>query len=161
MIDKITLNIGTGEPGDKLDKAMKLLDKISGAKSIQTKSKRRIPTWNIRPGLPIGCMVTLRGEKAEKLLHSLFSAVDNNLKRSSFDDFGNFSFGIKEYLDIPNVGYDVSIGIIGLEVAVTLKRKGFRVKERRLKRGKIGRAHLISKEDAINFIGSKFKVGVK
>ena len=130
--EKVTLNIGVGGPGDKLDKAMKLLNNISGVKSVQTKAgpSMRIPTWGVRPNLPIACKVTVRGEKAEKLLKRLLQAVDNKLPTRKFDKFGNFSFGIPEYIDIPDVPYDQSIGVIGLEVAVTLERPGFRIKRR-------------------------------
>ena len=67
-IEKITLNIGTGKPGPELDKAKILLEKISGRKSIETKTTKRIPGWKIRPGLPIGAKVTLRGKKAVEVL---------------------------------------------------------------------------------------------
>ena len=160
-VEKITLNIGTGEPGDKLAKAIKLLNMVSGAKSAATKSKRRIPTWGIRPGLEIGCKVTLRKKIAEEKLRDLLKAVGNKLKDTNFDDGGNFSFGIHEYLDIPNVKYDASIGIIGLEVAVTLKRPGFRIKYRKLKKATIGKKHAIRKEEAKKFMIEKFNVGIE
>jgi large subunit ribosomal protein L5 len=157
-IEKITLNIGVGEPGEKLDKAMKLLNSLSGLKSVKTVTMKKIPTWGIRTGLPIAAKVTIRGKDAEKLLSRLLNAVDNTLNRNKFDEAGNFSFGIDEYIKIPDVEYDHEVGIIGLEVAVTLGRKGYRVKRRRLKKGKIRACHKITKEEGINFIKDKFKI---
>ncbi len=159
-LEKVTLNIGTGGPGDKLEKAMKLLGKISGKKPVVTKTKKRIPTWGIRPGLEIGCMVTLRGNDAEELLKRLLIGIDNKLPASKFDDSGNFSFGISEYLHIPKVEYDSTIGIIGLEVAVTLKRRGFRVKKRLIRPARIGKSHRITKGEAIDYAKRKYGVEV-
>ena len=156
-IEKITLNIGTGKPGPELDKAKILLEKISGRKSIETKTTKRIPGWKIRPGLPLGSKVTIRGDAAEKLLVRLLSARDNKVKPSSFTVNG-FSFGVPEYIDIPEVKYDPKIGIIGLDVCVSLKRTGYRVKNRRLFNTKIGGKHAISKAEAIKFAQDKFGV---
>ena len=159
-VEKVTLNIGTGEPGDKLEKAMKLLHNISDMKPIITKSKSRIPSWDIRPGLEIGCKVTLRKQKALEILNRLFLAINNKVDAKKFDNNGNFSFGIKEYLEIPNVKYNPEIGIIGLEAAVTLQRPGFRIKKRRLKKKRVHRKHLITKEEAIEFVKREFNVEV-
>ena len=156
-IEKVNLNIGTGGPGDKLEKALKLLEKIAESKPVPTKTKLRIPTWGIRPGLVIGCKVTLRGKKAEELLARLLKALGNKVNRASFDNDGNFSFGIHEYLDIPNVSYEASIGIIGLEVAVTLMRPGFRIRRRAIMQKSIPKKHKITREDAIDFIKSKYE----
>ncbi len=159
-IEKITLNIGVGEAGDKLNKAVKLLEKITNAKPVQTITMKRIPSWGVRPKLAIGTKVTLRGKKAEDVLNRLFKANDNKINAKKFDNNGNLSFGIKEYLDVPGVEYDSTIGVIGLEVAVTLERPGFRIKKRKLLQSKVGRKHLISKEDAKDFIKGKFNVTI-
>lgn len=159
-IEKVTLNIGTGGPGEKLEKALKLLNKITGLKAISTTTKKRIPTWDIRPGLQIGCKVTVRRKKAEELLDKLIKANQEKITSLKFDKHGNFSFGIHEYIDIPGIQYDASIGIIGLDVAVTLERPGFRIKKREIKRRKISQKHKITKEEAINFINKKYNLGV-
>lgn len=159
-IDKITLNIGTGEPGDRLEKAKKLLNTISRMKSVNTTTQKRIPTWKIRPGLEIGCKVTLRGEKAKELLKRLLQGVGNRLDEHKFDEQGNLAFGVKEYLDVPGIKYDAEVGVIGFDVAVTLKRAGFRIKERRLKRKKIPAKHRISREEAMGFMRKEFNIAV-
>ena len=160
-IEKLTLNIGTGMPGEKLEKALKLLNKVSQSKPVSTVTKKRIPTWGVRPGLEIGAKVTLRGKKAEELLTRLLKAKGNVLPSSKFDRTGNFSFGVAEYIDIPGVEYDATIGITGLEIAVTLMRPGFRIRSRQRKRKSIPESHAITKEDAINFMKDKFKVKVE
>ena len=160
-VEKVTLNICVGEPGTNLDKALKLLKNITGGKPIQTKAKKRIPTWKIRPGLEIGAKVMLRGDKAKEFLKALLQAKSNRLSRKCFDNEGNFSFGIAEYLDIPNVEYDAEVGIIGLETMVTLKRPGFRVKRRLIKKSKIPRKHRISMEEAIEFMKKEFNLEVE
>ena len=160
MVEKISLNMGTGGPGAELEKALKLLEKISGSKPVQTKTVKRIPTWGIRPGLIIGCKVTLRGKKAEELLGRLLKGVGNKLHIASFDNEGNFAFGIHEYLDVPGITYDASIGIIGFEIAVTLKRPGFRLRRRIIKPMSIPKRHKILKDDAINFMKSKYNIEI-
>ena len=132
-LEKVTLNIGTGEPGAKLDNAMLLLKNLTGRKPVQTLAKKRIPTWKLRPGLPIGCKVTLRKKDAEEMLRRLIEAKNKILDSKNFTQ-GGFSFGIKEYIEIPKAEYDAKIGIIGLDVAVTLKRGGYRIKYRKIKK---------------------------
>lgn len=158
MIEKVTLNIGVGKPGPELEKASSLLQEITGKKPVQTTTKRRIPTWSLRPGLAIGTKVTLRGKDAEEVLKRLFEALDNQLSYKKFDNEGNFAFGIKEYIDIPGMKYNLEVGIIGLEVSVTLKRPGFRVKRRALRRKRVPSRHKVSKDDAISFVKEKFGV---
>jgi len=143
-----------------MEKSVKLLEKISGNKPIHTATKKRIPTWGVRPGLEIGVKVTIRGEKASIVLQKLFGGVENTIKISKFDDMGNFSFGIPEYINMPDIEYDHDIGIMGLEVAVTLKRPGYRIRRRTIKKKSIPLSHQIKKEEAIEFIKNKFKVEV-
>lgn len=160
-VEKVTLNIGVGGPGESLEKAKSLLNKISNMKPVETKAKKRIPGWGIRPGLSIGVKVTIRGKKAEELLIRLLEAKGNKLSPKNFDETGNLSFGIPEYLDIPKIEYDMNIGIIGLEVAVTLARPGYRIKSRSIKKRKIPKKHQITRNEAINFIKTKFNVNVE
>ncbi len=161
LIEKITLNVGVGEAGDKLEKAKVLLNRIADSKVIQTYAKKRIPSWNLRLGLPIGVKTTLRGKKAEELLKRLFESVENHINPKKFDKEGNLSFGIKEYIHIPGVRYDPSLGIIGLDVCVTLKRKGgFRVRRKKYKQSKVGKEHRISKEESMDFFKNKFNITI-
>ena len=157
-IEKITLNIGAGKSADKLEKGLKLLEILAGKSPVKTFTNKRIAGWGLRPGLPIGCKVIVRGKKADELLKQLLGALDNKLVEKQFDDQGNISFGIKEYIDIPDIEYTPDIGIMGLQVCVTLMRPGFRIKKRRLKTTKIGRTHKITKNDSIDFMKTTFEV---
>ncbi len=160
-LTKVTLNFGAGKNLQLLERGMLLLKKITGKDPVQTITQKRIPSWSLRPGLPIGAKITLRGEEAEKVLKQLLTAKENVLKKSNFDDEGNFSFGIHEYIEIQGIKYDPDIGMLGLEVAVTIERPGFRIKKRRMKRRKVPKKHRVSKEEAINFVKEKFGVEVR
>ena len=83
-LEKVTLNIGG--TGEKLDKGFILLEKISGRKPVRVKATKRIPTWQVRPGLEVGTKVTLRGEDAIKLLKRLLPAIDNTLKEKQIQN---------------------------------------------------------------------------
>lgn len=157
-IEKVTLNIGAGKSTDKLEKGLKLLEMLSGSKPVKTITTKRIAGWGLRPGLPIGCKVTLRGVKAHELLKQLLGALDNKLRDRQFDNEGNIAFGIKEYIDIPGVEYSPEIGVIGFQVCATLERPGFRIKKRRLLNKKVGKKHKITKEDAIGFMKKNFNI---
>ena len=158
-IEKLTLNIGAGEAGDKLDKSKKILEKLAEKKIIVTRTHKR-NTFGVAKGRPTGVKTTLRGEEAKELLKKMFGAIDNKLKPSSFDKQGNFSFGIHEYINIPGVRYDPDIGILGMDVCVTLKRPGFRIKRRSLKKSKISKNHAVSKEDSMNFVKNSFGINI-
>ncbi|MBI4452637.1 50S ribosomal protein L5 [Candidatus Woesearchaeota archaeon] len=159
-IEKITLNIGAGKDQSRLDRGIALLHSIANSTPIKTVTSKRIQEWGLRPGLPIGCKLTLRKFKAISLLPMLLEAVDNKLAQSQFDDNGNIAFGIHEYIEIPGVKYDPKIGIMGLQVCVTLERAGFRIKRRKVMPRKIPARHRISKKEAIDFMSKNFKVSV-
>ena len=150
-ITKLTLNIGVGKSEDMLKKGIKLLKKLSPLTPVKTISKKRIPAWGLRPGLVIGCKVTVRKD-AKELLKRLLVAKENILLRKNFDNNGNFSFGVPEYIDIEGLEYDPDLKIMGLEAAVTLERPGYRVKHRRIKTTAVGKKQLVTKEDAITFV---------
>ncbi len=160
VIEKVTVNIGVGEGGERLEKAVALLEKLTGRKPVRTKTMKRIPSFGIRPKMFVGAMVTLRGQVAEDFLKRALAANDNRLSLRSIDERGNFSFGIKEYIDIPGVNYDPDIGVFGMDVCVSLGRKGYRVKRRRIKRRRVGPSHLLTREDAVQFLKEKFGVEV-
>ena len=157
-IEKITLNIGCGESGEKLDKAKKLLGILTGKKIVVTSTHKRT-SFGMAKGRPIGCKVTMRNKDAEEFLKKAFDAVDFKLSKDVFDRQGSFSFGIKEHIDIPGVRYDPEIGIFGMDVAVTLERAGFNVKRKKLSHS-IGKKHLIKPEEAMEWVVNNYKVDV-
>ena len=159
-IEKVTLNIGAGKDQAKLEKGLKLIKNIAGHPPVRTFTRKRIQEWGLRPGLPIGCKLTLRKNKALEILKRMLDAKDNSLENANFDNEGNISFGINEYIDIPEVRYDPDIGIMGLQVCVTLKRNGFRIRRRALKKSVIPRKHRIRKEESIDFMKNTFNLQV-
>ncbi len=159
-IEKVTLNIGAGKDQTRLEKGMALLRSITNTTPIKTITNRRIQEWGLRPGLPIGCKLTLRKDRAIQMLPRLLGAIDNVLKEKQFDNNGNIAFGIHEYIDIPGVKYNPKIGIMGLEVCITLERPGYRIKRRRLLARKIPAKHRISKQEAIDFMLKNFNTRV-
>lgn len=160
-MEKVTLNIGAGKDQARLEKGIVLLNTIASATPIKTVTSKRIQEWGLRPGLPIGCKLTLRKDRANKILSQLLSAVDNKLREKQFDDNGNIAFGVHEYIDIPGVKYDPKIGIMGLEVCITLERPGYRIKRRRLLARKIPTRHRISRQEAIDFMAKNFNIKVE
>src|SRR5206468_8104834 len=90
----------------------------------------------------------------------LFAAKGNQIKGSSFDDFGNLSFGIKEHIDIPKVKYDPNVGILGLDVSISLARPGFNIRFRSKHKASVGRHHRITSEEAKTFLIKEFGIEV-
>ncbi|MGI0003095.1 MAG: 50S ribosomal protein L5, partial [Nitrosopumilaceae archaeon] len=84
----------------------------------------------------------------------------NQIKGSSFDDFGNLSFGIKEHIDIPGVKYDPQIGILGLNVSISLTRPGFNIRFRSKHKASVGNHHRITSEEAKAFLTKEFGIEV-
>jgi len=161
IVEKVTVNMGVGQAGDELKKSKTVIEAITGAKAVETKCKVKQPKWDIRPGLPIGVKVTLRKKKATDFLKRALNAKQSIIKKKSFDMQGNFGFGIKEHIDLPGIKYDPKLGIKGLDVLVTLKRNGQRIKKRKISKAKIGKKHIITKNDAMQFVKEQFGVEVE
>ena len=159
-IEKVTLNIGAGKNAVLLDKGFKLLKTITGVNPVKTITQKRIPAWGLRPGLPIGCMLTLRGEEAEKILHRMLTAKSNKLSQEKFDNEGNLTFGLHEYIDIEGAKYDPDIGVIGLQITATLHRAGFRVRTRKIQKKALPVKHRISREEAVQFMKDNFNLKI-
>ncbi len=149
-IVKVTVNMSLGEGGERLAKAAKVLEEITGQKPIFRKAKRTIRAFGIRKGENIAVMVTLRKEKAIEFLNKAFEAVGRRIKTSSIDAHGNVSFGIEEHILIPGVKYDPEIGILGMDVAITVERPGYRIARRkRTKREHIPERHRVKPEETM------------
>ena len=153
-IEKVVLSVGG--IAEELEKGFKLLEILTNKKPAKTRSKKRIPTLGIRPNLEVGAVVTLRKD-FEELLKRMFASIDNTLKKKQVSE-NNFSFGIKEYIEIPGVEYQREIGIRGFDVTIAFKRCGRRVKLRKIKKGKIPKRQIITKEEIIKFMEEKFKI---
>jgi len=160
-VSKVTLNIGAGRDQGRLEKGTKLIKTLTGIDPVKTKTTKRIPGWGLRAGLPIGCKLTLRKAPAVDILKRLLYARDNKLKASNFDNRGNFSFGVKEYVDIQDAQYDPQLGMLGLELAVTLEKPGYRVKKRQVKDTTVGRHQVLTKEAGMDFVKTQFGVTIE
>jgi len=158
-IEKVTLNVGCGGEAEKIEKATKLLEMLTERKPVITKSKRR-STFGITKGKPVGVMVTLRGKEAEDFLKKALYAVENKIKSSQFDEEGNFSFGVKEYIDIQGVKYSHEVGMLGLDVCVSLRRMGYRVKQRKIQKRQIPEKHKINKKEATDWLKNEHGVEI-
>ncbi len=159
-IEKVVVNIGAGEGGDRLNKARTILKRITSAEPVLTKARKTIRELNVREREEIGTKVTLRGGAAETLLRGAFAAVNNTIKESSFDRAGNISFGISEYIFLPGVKYDPELGIFGLDVCLRLARPGLRVTRRKIRPGRVPRRHLVTPEEGAQFLRERFGVRV-
>ena len=126
-LDKIVVNMGVGEAKDNakvLESAVKDLETITGQKAVLTKAKKSIANFKIREGMPIGCKVTLRGEKMYEFLDRLFSVAlprvrdFRGINPNSFDGRGNYAFGLKEQLIFPEIEYDKVDKIRGMDICI-------------------------------------------
>jgi len=159
-VEKIVVNIGVGEAGEKLLKAVKVLELVTRQKPIQTISRSTIRDWGIRRNMPIGARVTLRGEGAEAFLRKALAIRGNRIAAYSFDAGGNFSFGVADYTDFEGMKYDPEIGVFGMDISVALQRPGYRVARRKIARRKIPKGHRVTRDEGIEFIRSKYGVEV-
>lgn len=162
LIEKVTVNIGVGAPGDRLEHAKGLISRLTGGrKPVETKARRREPVFKLRKGLAIGTKVTLRGEEAKAFLDKALTARRKLIKETNFDKQGNFSFGVPEYIDFPGAKYDPAIGMFGFDVCVSLTRKGRRVALRKLRPARIGRNQRVTKAEAMEFVKSAFNAKIE
>jgi large subunit ribosomal protein L5 len=124
-LDKIVINMGLGEAKENskvIDSAMKDLGIITGQKPIVTKARKSVANFKLREGMPIGCKVTLRGEKMYEFLDRLFSVAlprvrdFRGINPNAFDGRGNYALGIKEQLIFPEIEYDKVDAIRGMDI---------------------------------------------
>ena len=124
-LDKVVINMGVGEAKENakiLDAAVKELEIIAGQKVVTTKAKKSVANFKIREGMPIGCKVTLRGEKmyefVDRLVNLALPRVRDfrGVSANSFDGRGNYALGIKEQLIFPEIEYDKVDKVRGMDV---------------------------------------------
>jgi len=153
-IEKIVVNMGCGEAGEKLDRAKRLLKALVGKEVSTTRTKSRT-TFGMPKGREIGVKVIMRGKEAEEFLKKAFEAVENKIKPTVFDRQGGFSFGVKEHIAFPGVRYDPEIGIYGMDICVSLERRGYRILRIG---GRISKTHRITPEEARDWVVKNFGV---
>ena len=131
-LDKITINMAIGEARENekvLDSAIKDLEIITGQKAVKTKAKKSVANFKIREGMPIGCKVTLRGDRMYEFLDRLVNLAlprvrdFRGVNPNSFDGRGNYALGIKEQLIFPEIEYDKVDKVRGMDIIFTTTAK--------------------------------------
>ena len=131
-LDKIVINMGVGEAKDNakaLESAVKDLETIAGQKVVTTKAKKAVANFKIREGMPIGCKVTLRGERMYEFLDRLVNLAlprvrdFRGVSADSFDGRGNYALGIKEQIIFPEIEHDKIDKVRGMDVIITTTAK--------------------------------------
>ena len=124
-LDKIVVNMGVGEAKENakiLDSAVKDLETITGQKAVITRAKKSVANFKLREGMPIGCKVTLRGERmyefADRLINLALPRVRDfrGVNGDAFDGRGNYALGIKEQIIFPEIEYDKVDKVRGMDV---------------------------------------------
>lgn len=149
-LEKVVINIGVGKSGEPLERAKSALEELTSRKPTQCGAKDNVRDFGIHKGEPIGAKVTLRNTEAMEFAKRIIQAKNNQLKKSSFDTYGNISIGISEHIDIPGAKYNPDIGIFGMNVCISLSRPGYRIIKKSNPK-KLGRNHRISKDEAIEY----------
>eukprot|EP01006_Ploeotia_vitrea_P044100 TRINITY_DN66806_c8_g1_i4.p2 TRINITY_DN66806_c8_g1~~TRINITY_DN66806_c8_g1_i4.p2 ORF type:complete len:197 (+),score=29.87 TRINITY_DN66806_c8_g1_i4:70-591(+) len=154
-VHKLVINCSVGESGDRLTRAARVLEQLSGQEPVMSKARLTVRRFNIRRNEKIACHVVVRGPKARELLERALKVREFELWRGNFSNQGSFGFGIKEHIDL-GIKYDPSTGIYGMDIFVVLDRAGYRVTRRKRAVAALGKGHKITKQEAINWFMQKY-----
>merc|ERR1711931_409451 len=155
-IAKLCINICVGESGDRLVRAGKVLEALTGQTPVFSKARYTVRSFGIRRNEKIAVHCTVRGPKAEEILGKGLKVKEYELRRANFSETGNFGFGIAEHIDL-GIKYDPSTGIYGMDFFVVLTRAGMRVARRKLRQTRVGAPHRLRKQDAMNWFTTKYE----
>merc|ERR1712157_4551 len=144
------INCCVGESGDRLTKAAKVLEQLTGQTPVFSKARYTVRTFSIRRNEKIAAHVTIRGDKALQLLESGLKVKEYELHKDNFSDTGCFGFGIDEHIDL-GIKYDPSTGIYGMDFFLVVKRPGDRITKRRKQQKHIGFQHRVTREDCMKW----------
>ena len=161
VIDKVTINIGVGEGGEKLEKAKSVLKLLTTGNPTITKARRTSREFGFREGQPLGVKVTLKGEEMDRFLKEALWVKNNKCLSYSFSEQGSYSFGIADYTDFKGQKYNPEIGIFGMDVVVTFKRRGgYRVARRWITPRPVPKKIRIKREEMMKFMKDNYKVDI-
>jgi len=156
QIAKLCLNICVGQSGDRLTRAAKVLEQLTGQTPVTSKARYTVRTFGIRRNEKIAVHTTVRGEKAAELLERGLKVKEYELKAANFSNGGSFGFGIDEHIDL-GIKYDPSIGIYGMDFFVVLERPGFRVARRKRAVARVGAKQRVDKSDSMKWFEEKYE----
>merc|ERR1712141_587703 len=154
-IAKLCLNICVGESGDRLTRAAKVLEQLTGQSPVFSKARYTVRSFGIRRNEKIAVHCTVRGAKAEEILERGMKVREYELQKGNFSATGNFGYGIQEHIDL-GIKYDPGIGTFGMDFYVVLGRPGFNVSQKRHKKGVIGKKHKITKDESMKWFQQKY-----
>ncbi|XP_074656552.1 large ribosomal subunit protein uL5 isoform X2 [Tubulanus polymorphus] len=155
-IRKLCLNICVGESGDRLTRAAKVLEQLTGQTPVFSKARYTVRSFGIRRNEKIAVHCTVRGPKAEEILERGLKVREYELRRNNFSQTGNFGFGIQEHIDL-GIKYDPNIGIYGMDFYIVLGRPGYNVAHKRKKRGVVGYKHKVTKDESMKWFQQKYE----
>ena len=158
FISKVVVNMSLGTGGEPLAKAKTILENLTGQKPADILAKRTNRDFGLRQGEPMGCKVTLRGEKAMEFAKRALDVADFQIPENAVDHSGNVSFGISEHIQIPGVKYDPNLGIFGMDVAICTERPGYRINRRRRGRHKVPLRHRITRREAMTVLSTELGI---
>merc|ERR1711988_724295 len=160
ICDKLIINIAVGESGDRLTKAVRVLQQPSDQTPVENVARYTVRTFGIRRNEKIATHVTVRGKKAMDLFEKGLKITDYEISAKHFSDSGNFGFGVNEHIDL-GLKYDPSTGIYGMDFYVVLRRAGFRTSKKKYKKVRLGVQHLVTKTDAMEWVRQKFNAEIR
>merc|ERR1712220_1786 len=160
ICDKLIINIAVGESGDRLAKAVRVLQQLSDQTPVENVARYTVRTFGIRRNEKIAAHVTVRGQKATDLIERGLKITDYEISAKHFSDSGNFGFGINEHIDL-GLKYDPATGIYGMDFYIVLRRAAFSVPKKKAKRGRLGKPHRVTKEDAMEWVRQTFNAEIR
>ena len=160
-VGKVVINIGLGKSGEAIERGKKVLQQVTGQTPAQTRAKRSVRDFGIHKGEPIGVIVTVRGGDTKQLIEKLLVAREKKLQGSCFDTRGSVSFGIKEHIEIPGIRYDPAIGILGMNISILLERPGYSVARRSRRGSRVGKGHLVTRDEAMQYFRDNYGVAIQ